>query len=176
MNNTFIKEACQVEEGALSKASEASKLVVRLARKITTVEDKIAGLETTNGAQGAETIAVNNVIKIETLQKEIEILKTEMAKLKDSSSQAPKLELNSNNVARWFKTKFESTLQAPESRRYLKDMLDSKLASFQVLNFNLCKISHNLPTSFFHLVTLFNHLQKVISNQLYLFPFSYIRR
>ena len=107
-------------------------MVNRLTKKITTVESKLSNLETANSSCGAEAIAVNNIVKIETLQKEVELLKTEMAKRAEALSQSSKLELNSNNVARWYKTKFESNLQSPESRRYLKDMLDTKLASFQV--------------------------------------------
>ena len=100
-------------------------------------------LEASNPSSGAENIALNNVIKIETLQKEIELLKTEIAKIKDESTSNSKLDLNSNNTARWYKTKFESNLQSPESRRYLKDLLDTKLASFQVSNFTF--IWTNIP-------------------------------
>lgn len=73
-------------------------------------------------------MSINNVIKIEKLQKEIEVVKTDLLELKTQ----PQLDLNSNNTIRWFKTKFEAYLQGPESRRYIKDTIDTKLAAFQV--------------------------------------------
>ena len=81
-----------------------------------------------------ETMAVNNAIKIEGIQRELEQLKTQLVQVKSEAQ----LDLNSSNTARWFKTKFESNLQCPESRRYLKDTIDSKLMSFQVSLFSWC--------------------------------------
>ena len=91
-----------------------------------------------------ETMAVNNVIKIEGIQKELEQLKTQLVQVRSEAQ----LDLNSTNTARWFKTKFESNLQCPESRRYLKDTIDAKLLSFQVsflYEITLSEISWSLP-------------------------------
>ena len=119
-----------VENGASARCAEVSKLVIRLSRKINEVDNKLKFLDQTPQNQPQkEAMAVNNVIKIEGIQKELEQIKTQLAELKSSGQ----IDLHSSNTARWFKTKFESNLQCPESRRYLKDTIDSKLLSFQVL-------------------------------------------
>ena len=108
---------------------ESAKLTIRLSRKIADMEKKAD----TSSAKLAdrnknESMAINNVIKIEGIQKDLEQLKTQLAQVKADAQ----LDLHSTNTARWFKTKFESNLQCPESRRYIKDTVDSKLLSFQV--------------------------------------------
>ena len=121
----------------MDKASDTAKLVVRLAKKITTMEEKVdnfcASDNSNHGKKGSEVIALNNGVKIEGLQKEIEKLKLEIVQLKDESASGSKLDLNSNNTNKWYKTKFTSNLEAPEARRYIKDLIDTKLASFQVI-------------------------------------------
>ena len=120
----------------MDKANDNTKMLLRLAKKITTMESKVDNFTSDEDHQqdrkSHEVIAVNNVVKIEKLESEIEKLKLEVVRLKDENETSSKLDLNSNNTARWYKTKFQSHLEAPESRRYIKDLLDTKLASFQV--------------------------------------------
>ena len=115
----------------MTKASETAKLVKKLSAKLTTVEAKVSDTTIGINSSQSETISVNNVVKIETLNRELEQVKTRLAQFEDKLG-SNTLDLNSPNTGAWYKNKFEALLQAPESRRYIKDTIDTKLATFQV--------------------------------------------
>ena len=78
-------------------------------------------------------MATSNFTKLENLAKELENVKLELAQIKDrSTSSSSKINLKSDELAKWFDVKFHAHLEAPKARKVINDLADTKLHAHKV--------------------------------------------
>ena len=123
------------------KIEKAFKLIMKCGKKIETVEKEAKEAKTVRltpipsaGPAAAEssTLSRTSAIMVETLSKDVEVIKTKLA---DMSLRGNKnLDINSDNVAKWVEGKFDAFLKTPGTRNKIRDIVTAKLDSFQVHN------------------------------------------
>ena len=126
------------EEGALQKAKETAKQVKQIGKQLSQMENRVGLVESksTSDVQPPlnSPMVIKNATRIEELATDVAKINLRISKLANDleSRTSATGDINSTAMNNWFKTKFTALQQAPESRLYLKELMDAKLLSLQV--------------------------------------------
>ena len=132
------------------KIDKAFKMLYKCGKKIETLEKESKEAKTVRltpvpsaGPSSSSTSVMSSAssVRLETLSKDVEVLKTKMAEL---SMAEPSLDVSSNNVAKWVETKFEAFMKTPSTRNRIREIVTAKVESFQVRLLLIFTLFHNL--------------------------------
>ena len=117
-------------------SAKAQKLIYKLGRKIESVSNDIKSTASPSASAGTSqsdsgAFTVTRMIQLERLLKDVEKLKTSVLEL--SVTDDKNIDLNSDNVSKWFDTKFQNAVKSTVTRNTIREVVACKLDSFQVI-------------------------------------------
>ena len=79
-------------------------------------------------------LTIKNTTRVEELATDVAKINLKISQLAEElqKKDAGSADFNSTVANNWFKSKFKAFLQAPEARLYIKELIETKLMSFQV--------------------------------------------
>ena len=121
------------------KIEKAFKMILKCGKKIDTLEKESKESRTVRltpvpsaGPSTDSALSMTRNIQIETLSKDVEILKTKLAEMSLKGNKS--LDIHSDNVARWVECKFEIFFKTPAVKNKIKQIIDARMGAFQVQN------------------------------------------
>ena len=139
-NSTDDFSVATTLQSQAEKIDKCFKMILKMGKKVEAIDKEAKESKTVkltpmpsagpSSKTSSTALSLTQSVQVETLSKEIEIVKTKLAEISLNGGRT--FDLNSDNVAKWIERKFDAFLQAPPARNKIREIVTAKLDSYQV--------------------------------------------